>query len=996
MGEKLVIGPFNKGLRNDREPFVIDNDSFPTLINAYQWRGRVKRKRGTSFLTRLQRFLGTTDGAGNLTVTISPQPILNGISSFTVGTDIFVDPGGASPVTLLTNSTGAATLNRTTGVLTITGSQATTSVIYFPGLPVMGLETLLLIATQFPGNLGFDTTYSYNIPNTIPHTAYDVSFYKNPAADGTNLPGYVPKGTWTPLNWNGKDYQQFWSTNHQGALWVTNGIDVPFTGSTIGMQFRPVITTAGNGVHTLTATTALLDIALHGLVVGDFVYVNEVVGIPSINYQTGYVTIDNNINQVTVTFPNATLAFPITSSSGIVQYLTNTAVPGKDCIRWYDGDMTGGTTPPTFTNGPGWVNFSPPLSQGNFSISDLPAAIYYLVGARMIVPFKDRLLFLGPVVQSSTTGPFYLQDTVIYSQNGTAFYTSSFTGNVLSPSTGSIQSGYEPILVPSNQIATAPSYFEDQTGFGGFITAAIDQPLITVSANEDSLIMGFSTVQTRFLYTGNDLVPFNFFLINSELGSGSTFSVVNMDQGVISRGSRGYIITSQTQAQRIDLEIPDQVFEVNLLSNGNERFCAQRDFIAEWIYFTYPSNQLSLTGYKFPNQTLEYNYRDNSWGVFNESFTTYGSFTEQSGLTWNNVGQKFPTWESWNTPWNSGALTPSQPNVIGGNQQGFVLIRNIGTTAESTSLTIQSFSGNTVTSPNHTLNEGDYIIITGCATNASHTEVASAVNGKIFSVLTIVDQNNFTLNPPVSVSNYLGGGLITRLYVPQIQTKQFPTGWELSRKTRLGPQQYLLSTTENSQIQLLIFLSQDGENPYNSGSIVPSSNSINNSLVYSTVLYTCPESTNLGLTTANVNLQMPTAITQKQIWHRLNTSLLGDTVQLGFTLSDDQMRALIATGPTGNITNATQANPCVLNVVNDFAVGQLVTISGVTGMTQLNGNTYLIVARSSTQITIQVDSTTFNSYISGGVATQVSYLNTTAEIELHGIILDVSPSQVLA
>src|SRR5258708_4068019 len=140
MGEKLVVGPINKGFKNDRTAFVIDDDSFPTLINAYQWRGRVKRKRGTSLLGRLQRFLGTTDGAGNLLVTISPQPITSGITSYIIGSDVFVDPGGASPVNLLTNSSGTGTLNRTTGVLTITGSQAATSVFYFPSLPEMGLE----------------------------------------------------------------------------------------------------------------------------------------------------------------------------------------------------------------------------------------------------------------------------------------------------------------------------------------------------------------------------------------------------------------------------------------------------------------------------------------------------------------------------------------------------------------------------------------------------------------------------------------------------------------------------------------------------------------------------------------------------------------------------------------------------------------------------------------------------------------------------------------
>jgi hypothetical protein len=990
MGEKLVIGPINKGLKLDREPFVIDNDSFPTLINAYQWRGRIKRKRGTTQLTRLQRFLGSTDGSGNLTVTISPQPILSGLASFTVGTDVFTDPGGASPVTLITNSSGSATLNRSTGVLSITGSQISTSVIYFPTLPVMGLETLSLTPTQFPGELGFDTTYSYNIPTTVPHTAYDVSFYKNPAANGITLPSYVPKSTWTPLNWNGANYQQFWSTNYQGALWVTNGIDTqPTTLSTIGMQFKSVATVSGfiagpPAAITLTTTTP------HNLVVGDFVFLNEFVGLTGVNFQTGYVTNTPTNMTLGIVLPNATIG-GVYSSGGIVQALTNTVIAGKDCLRWYDGDPTNGSIPPSFVQGHGWVNFMPPISQGKNTIADLPAAQYYLVGARMIVPFKDRLLFLGPVVQSSTTGPFYLQDTVIYSQNGTPYYTCSYTNT---PNAGidtpvSSTNVFNPILVPDNQTATSPAYFNDQTGFGGFVTAAISQPLLTVSANEDALIMGFSSTQTKFLYTGNDIIPFTFFAINSELGSGSTFSVINLDQGVITRGSRGYTITGQTQSQRIDLEIPDQVFEVNLLTNGNERFTAQRDFINEWIYFSYPSNQ-SMSGYIFNNQTLQYNYRDNSWAIFNESYTTYGSFTEQTGYTWSNIGQKYPKWSEWNVSWEGGGSTPLQPKVVAGNQQGFVFIRDQGT-SEQASLSIQNLSGNTVTSPDHCLNVGDYIIITGALDNGT----ANLVNGKIFSVLTAAE-NTFILNPPINATTYQGGAVITRLYVPQIQTKQFPTSWGFGRKTRIGPQQYLLSTTENSQIQLLIFLSQDDENAYNTGPIVPSNNVLNNSLIYSTVLYTCPESTNLGLTPANINLQMPTASQQQQIWHRVNTSLIGDTVQLGFTVSDSQMRMLIASGSSGSITGASQATSCVLQIVNDFAVGQLVMISGVVGMTQLNGNTYLITAQTSTQITIQVNSTGFSSYVSGGTATQVDYLNTNAEIELHGIIMDVSPSQVLA
>lgn len=999
MGHKIVVGPIDRGLRTDRTAFVIDNDSFPTLVNAYQWRGRVKRKRGTSLLTRLSRFLGITNGAGNLVVTIAPTPIPTGISSFTVGADFFVDPGGASPVNLLTNGLGTGVLNRATGVLTITGSQINTAVLFFPTLPVLGLESLTLSPTQFPGELAFDQTYSYNVSTAFPYTTNDVSFYKNPPADATNLPGYVPKATWTPTWWNGQDYQQFWSTNYQGALWVTNGINVPFSITSIGMQYN-FISAIGGIVAGPPALATITTTVNHGLVVGDFVFINEVVGVTGINLQTGYVTAVPAANQITVEFPFATLGGAWVSG-GIVQFLTSRSDTTKDCLRWYDGDPTNGnSTNPIFVQGSGWVNFAPPLSRLAYSIADLPQAQYYLVGARVILQFQDRLLFFGPVVQTSAAGSQkYLQDTVIFSQNGTPYYTASFTYNAAAPDDPTLADiVFHPILVPVNQTASPAAYFEDETGFGGFRSSGLDQPILTVNSQQDVLIVGHSETQTRLIATGDDFQPFNFYLINSELGSGSTFSVINMDQGVMTRGQRGYLITSQTNCQRIDLDIPDQVFQINLTTNGNERFTAQRDFINEWVYFTYPSNEKVSNStqlvYKFPNQTLQYNYRDNSWAVFNEAYTTYGSFLKQTGFTWATVGTVYETWSEWNDAWDTGVSTLLQPQVIAGNQQGFIMVRENGT-GEGTSLTIQNISGNIVTSPNHTLNLGDYIIISGVL-GTSGTEV----NNKIFSVSSPLTTNSFGLNPVIVGGTYLGGGLITRMYVPQIQTKQFPVAWEMGRKTRLGPQLYLLTTTPKAQIQLLIFLSQNSANAFNNSAVIPDVNTINSSLVYSTVLYTCPESTNLGLTPANTNLQMivmpETGITgQQQMWHRVNTSLIGDTVQVGFTMSDKQMRAE-AIVLTFSITGASRANPCVLTSSTTLFVGEVINITGVVGMTELNDNTYEVLAITGTTVTIDVDSRSFNQYISGGTITTEKLPNQFSEIELHGMILDCSPSSILA
>lgn len=911
---KIVIGDNFGGLQKNVEAFNTDNSSFPVLINAYQWRKRIKRKRGTSTLGRLKRYFNSANSSyGSVTSFNLVAGAGNLITAFSLQANGAIVPGSVT----LTDSTagntytdnslgiltgvpgGTGTINYASGAITISGGAGNTinavSFNYYPDLPVLGLRDFKNRSVSYLNKIGFDTKYSYKINNTYPYAVYDVSFYKNPLS-GTYA-SYVEKTNVTPTTWNNETYQQFWTVNYQGAMWATNGVTVPFNSTKISMQYlsSPEITTATR----TSAITVDFVIPSTPLVIGDFVFTNEFGGtMPStadtaINFQTGYVTdIDPMTDTYEVTFPNANIPAD-TLDPGIIQYLTNRSDPTKDCLRWYDGDPTNANpTTPTLNGHLGWVNFCPPISQSNMSIGDLPADQYYLVGARIIQPFKDRLLFIGAVIQSNGGTPIYLEDTVVYSQNGTPYYTASFNGDP-----DLVTTVFNPILVPVNQTATPNAYWGDVTGYGGFITAGIDEPITSVSTNEDMLIMGFPKQQSRFIYTGNDILPFNFFTINSELGTSSTFSAINMDAGVISRGDRGTVITSQNADERIDLLVPDEIFQMRLKNNGTERFTAIRDFQNEWIYFTYPVNTSS---YSYPSQTLHFNYREKTWAVFTESYTTYGDFQIADGKTWGTIGQTFATWGEWNEPWNSGSTTVLQPQIIAGTAQGFIMMRDQGT-GEADSMYIQNISNSTLTSPDHMLEEGDFVMISGCLGT-----VGTYVNDKIFSVGNPSNSNSFVLNPTIpSGQTYLGGGVMKRIYRPVFQTKQFPVAWEDARKTRIGPQRYLLTTTDRAQISLYIYLSQDPNNAYNNTPVVPEPNVTNSSVVCSTVLFTCPESANIGLTPANTNLQMISNISadgtnasspQSQIWHRISTSLIGDTVQLGFSLSDEQMRAVDSDG----------------------------------------------------------------------------------------------------
>jgi hypothetical protein len=111
-----------------------------------------------------------------------------------------------------------------------------------------------------------------------------------------------------------------------------------------------------------------------------------------------------------------------------------------------------------------------------------------------------------------------------------------------------------------------------------------------------------------------------------------------------------------------------------------------------------------------------------------------------------------------------------------------------------------------------------------------------------------------------------------------------------------------------------------------------------------------------------------------------------DTYSVGLTFYEGGYSPDYLSGNwTTGITGATQAASCVLTLAstssnsetsgrtgNPAVVGMSVTPSGIVGMTQLNGNTYTITNVSGDQITINVDSTAFTAYSSGGTLTYVN------------------------
>lgn len=252
--DRFYIGPYNQdgGLQTNVRPFLIAENAFAELNNAYVFRGRVRKRFGsrwfgeTQFSSRLRIQVGTTDGAGNtgaLNVrTINADatmPTAVG-QAFSIGTTLFTvfnSAGGPQQMKRSDGSAAVATYDLNNSAFDIQGADVTTAVFFYPSFPVMGLLNVEESAKNNELAIAFDTRYSYRYISGV-------------GWDRINTEAVAGAAVWT-----GSNSEFFWGTTWTGAnafekrFFVTNFnknepnfIRVLDPGALTWDNFRPQIT----------------------------------------------------------------------------------------------------------------------------------------------------------------------------------------------------------------------------------------------------------------------------------------------------------------------------------------------------------------------------------------------------------------------------------------------------------------------------------------------------------------------------------------------------------------------------------------------------------------------------------------------------------------------------------------------------------------------------------------------------------------------------------
>jgi hypothetical protein len=237
--------------------------------------------------------------------------------------------------------------------------------------------------------------------------------------------------------------------------------------------------------------------------------------------------------------------------------------------------------------------------------------------------------------------------------------------------------------------------------------------------------------------------------------------MVPFDKGILSIGDKSINSCDGNNVERIDDAIPDEVFSIHntvdpstLMSDGPRRVHGIRDFFEKLVYWTFPD---AATQAKYPDRLLVFNYHNQTWATFRESFTAVGKFQRFNDVTWADMAGIL--WSSANFPWFTSQLQSQFPSIIAGNQHGF--IRNLTTnTSEvyatyvttpsgrarlgnSPGLYISNVVGGTgatrITVTDHNLQDLDFVMV-----NSIIGTGATELNGRIFQVSKI-DNNTLDL-----------------------------------------------------------------------------------------------------------------------------------------------------------------------------------------------------------------------------------------------------------
>lgn len=563
-----------------------------------------------------------------------------------------------------------------------------------------------------------------------------------------------------------------------GGTWISNR---SLTATEPNAEIEPgsFSMTIGSGMGAITFTDSA-DGLITSTTMGNYGYINYVTGAVTLTHTAGSgvaTTLSYNyypslpvmsisyrdvpgINDEQTIFFDTRYAY-IYESGAFQEFIPGTSWFGSDSDFFWTTNYQGATSadrlffetnfapdandPMYYTDGSTWTEFQP-------QVDSTPN---YLFTALILLPYYGRLIALNTYEGANVAGASNYFSRCRFSAIGSPIGSNSWRSDIF--------------------------------GQGGFIDAPINEQIIGAEFVRNTLIVFFEESTWQLRYVGEYGLPFLWERISSDFGAEATFSPVLFKDSILAVGDTAIIGATATDVDRLDIQIPDFVFNINNANAGPERVHGIRDYYNELIYWCYSD---SNTQSKFPDYVLVYNYRNQTYAIFRDNVTCFGYFRTPTAITWSNQSV---LWDDDTVLWDDPQTQGEFPAIVGGNAQGFIFYYAY-TIPDQQSLTITAIDRSqtppVITSTNHNLLTGDIIQINGMQFIDTGVMppvvVTTSLNGELYYVQYLTANTfailkwdgeeyaaDFSYTPANGAGTYIGGGTITVFPTMLVQTKDF-------------------------------------------------------------------------------------------------------------------------------------------------------------------------------------------------------------------------------
>lgn len=406
------------------------------------------------------------------------------------------------------------------------------------------------------------------------------------------------------------------------------------------------------------------------------------------------------------------------------------------------------------------------------------------------------------------------------------------------------------------------SWVDNIAGQGGYLTVNLQQQITCVSRSYNILVLGLERGVRIIRSTGLPDEPMALDEISNNTGIESGWSIVqNRFNGKcvgIGIDQINEITPQFNGVNRIDGQIPDDIRTIRNCCQAVERVHGIFDPHARLIYWTIP---IEFEDTKFPNRMLVYNYVNKNYSYWYDCFTCFGYYQEQNEITWDTVGDTFPTWDAWVENWDS-TRQRQYWETVAANQQGFAFVLNRELTTNAISLRITEVDGDIITCINYNLPLGSYIRL----------EDETGTLAWIVQVREKIDDDTFRVDYTDCEPDFAKAKYIRRIPAPLVKSKEWTVGTPLEQSARIAHMHFLLKTTDfgkhiidyyrNASQDISVYQTQNERDDF----------------VGNRVIRSCPEE---GKEYDRKN---------KYIWHKFSRQVNGNHLTWQISHNDEQMR----------------------------------------------------------------------------------------------------------